>query len=303
MKRKIKTTKRKATSTFYCYFCSRHILITFVGMTLLIVNYGVNTVQMSAVPHRNENCNSSYNSYTALHNTTAATTTTRSISICGSGNNIVSSINGNNLNNNNSNSKKNKNININYIYRRIIWKRSVENLNNINSNRNTNFLHNVTLPTPTSTVYKDNKVRDDDFNDNYANNRTTNNSSSNINNSNFHNLKLESNINIINHTGSYYKDKVVDEEQVEGQFVNLRKSRLFGLLGTNFSLSYNLSLNSGSSSAGNITVVAPNLAPAPAYYYAPAPYYGYDYYNPYGYYNPYAYNPYGYNPYAGYGYY
>ncbi|XP_037808410.1 probable serine/threonine-protein kinase clkA [Lucilia sericata] len=253
MKRKIKTT----TSTFYCYFCSRHILITFVGMTLLIVNYGVNTVQMSAVPHRNGNCNNSNN-----------------ICSSGSGNNIVSSINGNNTDNKNNS------------FGKLSWKRSVEKLTNLNRNTNTNSLH-IALPA-TPTAYKDSKYAEDDSNDNYAD----------TNYYNLPNIRLKaSNNNIINHT---------ETDLVAGQFGNLRKSRIFGLLGSNFSLSYNLSLNSGTST-GNITVAAP----APAYYYAPAAYYPYGYYNPYGYYDPYAYNPYAYNPYAynpydpyaGYGYY
>ncbi|XP_065354535.1 uncharacterized protein LOC135949005 [Calliphora vicina] len=245
MKSKVRTPT--ATSTFYCYFCSRHILITFVGMTLLIVNYGVNTVQMSAVPHRNGNCNSS---------------------ICSSGNNVVSSINGNNLDNKNNSSGK------------AVWKRkSIQNITNLNSNRNTNFLH-IALPAM-PTVYKDNKhVAADDSNDNYADNSYYS----------MYILRHDLNNNTINHT---------ETDLVAGQFGNFRKSRIFGLLGSNFSLSYNLSLNTGTS-AGNITVVAP--AAAPAYYYAPAPYYPYGYYNPYAY-NPYAYNPYAYDPYAGYGYY
>ncbi|KAI8121757.1 hypothetical protein FF38_03987 [Lucilia cuprina] len=256
MKRKIKTT----TSTFYCYFCSRHILITFVGMTLLIVNYGVNTVQMSAVPPRNGNFNNSNNICSS------------GTGIC-SGNNIVSSINSINTNKNNS-------------FGNIPWNRSVEKLTNINGDRNTNTnsLH-IALPAM-PTVYKDSKYGKDDSIDNYAD----------TNYYNIPNTRLKvSNNNIINHTET---DLVI-----AGQFGNLRKSRIFGLLGSNFSLSYNLSLNSGTS-AGNITVAAP----ASAYYYAPAAYYPYGYYNPYGYYdpyvyNPYAYNPYAYNPYSGYGYY
>lgn len=86
-------------------------------------------------------------------------------------------------------------------------------------------------------------------------------------------------------------------------FTSVRKSRifgLFGLLGTNYSLSYNLTLSTGTTS-GNISVVAAPAA-APYYYYVPAAASPYPYaygYNPYAY-NPYAYNPYAYNPYAPY---
>lgn len=87
--------------------------------------------------------------------------------------------------------------------------------------------------------------------------------------------------------------------------LNFRSQRFLGLFGSNFSLSYNLTLSTGSS-LGNITVISP--APAPTYYYyAPAP--SYPYYPYYSYYDPNTYNPYAsapqyyYNPSTGYAYY
>ncbi|XP_005185794.2 uncharacterized protein LOC101887296 isoform X1 [Musca domestica] len=194
------TVARMAKTNSYGYlcFCSRrHNLIMFVGMTLLIVSYGVNTEQMSAGP-------------VGLKAVSSANT---------------------NLNNN----------------RRGIGESSV-------GKENTNRLqHAVILLSP---VPQD-RGRSSDSR---------------------------------------------EQQPPSKYFINFRKSRLFGLLGSNYSLSYNLTIGSGST-AGNITVAAP----APAYYYAAAPYYpyGYDYYyNPYAYnpyaYNPYAYNPYGYNPYYSY---
>lgn len=267
------TTPTKKIATVFNYFCSRHILITFVGITLLIVNYGVDTVQMSDVPHGSENssncksksinCNKSYN-----NNTNDSSSIVSTKNVC----NI-------NDTNNNCNSS---------IYTKIIWKRNDEN------------------------IIKINKIKQNISDNNNNNNNDSNKNIHKNKNQNVYFLQIPLPVtplndnktsNPSNYACDNNSDNYLDSSYME--LKNFRKARIFGLLGTNFSLSYNLSIGTGNS-AGNITIAAP----APAYYYAPAPYnpYGYGYgYNPYAYnpyaYNPYAYNPYAYNPYNGYGYY
>ncbi|XP_073814851.1 uncharacterized protein [Musca autumnalis] len=192
-----------------CFCSRRHSLIMFVGMTLLIVSYGVNTEQMSAGPvgvNGVSTTNINFNNIGGKGESVSdsASTTSRAAILMNSENDNKNAVNQNNK-----------------ILQQIV------------------FL----LPQP-----EDNGI---------------------------HNSHEET-------------------KQPTKQFINFRKSRLFGLLGSNYSLSYNLTIGSGST-AGNITVAAP----APAYYYAATPYYPYGYnyyYNPYAY-NPYAYSPYGYNPY------